>query len=266
MIRVALIDDHPLILKILRQELGRELDIRLIWDSGDAKRMNALINARTPDVLVMDLGFAGQDFEPVSAVRDLKARFARMGVIILTGYDDPVWIEELLKAGANGYVVKSDDFSLRLADGIRAVAQGRPFLSPSAAAGLATSRGKYTLTARERAILRLITDGHSNPDIADMLGVANGTIRNHISNIYAKLNVDTREAAVRAAQNLRELPKPGANLKHELRTPLNALLGLARLLQSRLERNGSLTEVDGEYLAQIVTEAERLNGLIEDMT
>ncbi len=264
MIHVAMMDDHPLILKILRLELGRESDLRLIWDTTDAAKMFTLINQRPPDVLVLDLSFAGQEFEPVSAVRDLKSRYPKMGILILTAFDDPVWIEELLRAGAQGYVVKSDDFSLRLADGIRAVSQGRAFLSPTAAAGLAASRQRFTLTNRERSILRLVAQGHSNPEIADMLGVANGTIRNHISNIYAKLNVDTREGAVKAAQNLRELPKPGANARHELRTPLNSILGLARLLQGRIVRNGSLTEADGEFLIQIISEAERLDALIEE--
>ncbi|MFN8530445.1 MAG: LuxR C-terminal-related transcriptional regulator [Anaerolineae bacterium] len=265
MIRVALMDDHPLILKILRQELARELDLRLIWETGDAAQMMTLVNSRPPDVLVLDLAYTGQTFEPVSAVRDLKARFAHMAILILTAFDDPVWIEELLRAGAGGYVVKSDDFSLRIAEGIRAVMQGRTFLSPSAAANLASSRQKFSLTPRERAILRLAAEGHANPEIAEMLGVAHGTVRNHISNIYTKLGVETREAAIKAAQQLRELPKPGAALRHELRTPLHALIGLTRLLQNRLERNGSLGEADAEFLQQIVLEAERLDGLIDGL-
>lgn len=267
MIRVALSDDHPLILKIVRQDLARELDLRLLWETSDARQILSLIKAEPPDVLVLDLAFAGQDFEPVSSIRDLRTRFPSMAILILTAYDDPVWIEELLQSGVQGYVVKSDDFSLRLADAIRTVAQGRTFLSSSAMAALTTSRYKYTLTSRERAILRLAAQGMANPDIARTLGVANGTVRNHISNIYAKLNVDNREAAIRAAQNLRELPKPGASLRHELRTPLHTLMGLARLLQSRLERNGQINADDaGELVRQIVLEAERLDRLIDDLT
>lgn len=265
MIRVALMDDHPLILKIVRQELAKELDLRVIWETTDAAQMITLVNSRPPDALVMDLSYTRQQFEPVAAVRDLKARYPYMGILVLTGHDDAVWIEELLNAGAGGYVVKSDDFSLRMADGIRAVTAGRMFLSPTAAAALASSRQKFTLTPRERAILRLAAEGHANPEIADMLGVAHGTIRNHISNIYSKLGVDTREAAVKAAQQLRELPKPGAAVRHELRTPLHALIGLARLLQNRLERNGSLDAADAEYLQQLILEAERLDGLIEGL-
>jgi DNA-binding CsgD family transcriptional regulator len=163
-------------------------------------------------------------------------------------------------------VVKSDDFSMRLAEGIRAVAGGRTFLSPTAMKALSTSRQKYTLTERERAILRLAAKGQSNPEIAQTLGLADGTVRNHMSNIYGKLEVDTREAAVRAAQNLRELPQPGASLRHELRTPLHTLMGLARLLQGRLERSDRLDEGDAELFQQLILEAERLDGLIEDWT
>jgi len=266
MIRVALMDDHPLMRKIVRQELARELDLQIIWDAAEAAQMMGLIAKDTPKVLVLDLSFAGQEFEPVTAVRDLRARFPQMCILILTAYDDPIWIDELLRAGAQGYIVKSEDFSLRLADAVRTVAQGRTFLSPLAATGLATVRQQHSLTTRERAILRLAAEGLSNPDIAKTLGVADGTVRNHISNIYTKLGVDNREAAVRAAQSLRELPKPGAHLRHELRTPLHTLLGLARLLETKLERNGTLGAGDAELLHQIVLEAERLDGLIDGLS
>ncbi len=69
MIRVALIDDHPLILKIVRQELSRELDLQIIWDSQDSGETMAAVARQTPDVLVLDLSFSGQAFEPVAAVR-----------------------------------------------------------------------------------------------------------------------------------------------------------------------------------------------------
>lgn len=265
MIRVALADDHPLILRILRQELDRASDLRIIWESGDAQRIMPLAAKSPPDVLVLDLAFAGHGFEPVAAVRDLRARFPQMKILILTAQDDPIWIEELLRAGAGGYVVKSDDLSLRLADAIRAVAAGRTFLSPSAASGLTLANKKYTLTARERAILRLAAEGYSNPQIAAALGISDGTVRNHISNIYAKLEVTTREAAIRAAQELRELPKPGASLRHELRTPLHTLLGLARLIETKLARDGRLGLNDAELLHQIVIEAERLDSLLNEL-
>lgn len=266
MIRIALIDDHPLMLKIVRQELSRELGLEIIWDTMDSSQMMSLVTQDTPDVLVLDLSFAGQEFEPVAAVRDLRALFPQMAILILTAFDDPIWIEELLRAGAKGYVIKSEDISLRLAEGVRAVAQGRTFLSPTAAVGLTTAHQKYTLTARERAILRLAAQGQSNPDIAKTLGIADGTVRNHISNIYGKLGVNNREAAIRAAQSLRELPQPGANVRHELRTPLHTMLGLARLLVAKLDRSGQLSTHDRELLQQIVLEAERLDGLIDEMT
>lgn len=265
MIRVALIDDHPLILKIVRQELARSTDIDILWDANDSSQVMSLVAANMPNVLVLDLSFAGKGFDPVTAVRDLRARFAQMYILILTAYDDPVWIEELLRAGAHGYVVKSDDLSLRLADAIRTVAQGRTFLSPTAATGLTLAHKKYTLTSRERAILRLAAEGLPNPDIATTLGISDGTVRNHMSNIYTKLEVDNREAAIRVAQQMRELPKPGATMRHELRTPLHTLLGLARLLETKLARDGQLGRNDGEMLSQIVLEAQRLDALLDDL-
>lgn len=265
MIRVALIDDHPLMLKIVRQELGRELDLDILWDCMDSSETMARVAQHVPDVLILDLSFTGQPFEPVAAVHDLRARFPQMQILILTAHDDPLWIEELLHAGARGYVIKSENISLKLAEAVRTVAQGRTFLSPSAALGLSSAHQRHTLTARERAILRLAAQGRSNPEIAETLGITHGTVRNHISNIYAKLGVDSREAAVRAAQSLRELPKPGTSLRHELRTPLHTLLGLARLLESKWERNGYPDSNDLELMRQIVLEAERLDGLIDEM-
>lgn len=265
MIRVALVDDHPLILKIVRQELDQALDLKIIWDSGDSAQVMPLVAKNTPDVLVLDLSFAGKGFDPVMSVRDLRMRFPQMYVLILTAYDDPVWIEELLRAGAHGYVVKSDDLSLRLAEAIRTVSQGRTFLSPTAAAGLTMAHKKHTLTARERAILRLASEGYTNPQIAETLGISDGTVRNHISNIYTKLEVNSREGAIKAAQQMRELPKPGANLRHELRTPLHTLLGLARMLETRLERGGSIGPDSAEMLHQIVLEAQRLDALLDEI-
>ncbi len=263
MIRVALVDDHPLMRKIVRQELSRALDLEILWEAENAANLNTELATQTPQVLLLDLSYSGQGFDPVAAVMDFRARFPHMAILILTAYDDPVWVEELLRAGAQGYVVKSDDLSLRLADAIRAVSQGRTFLSPTAASGLVFANKRYSLTARERAILRLASEGNSNPEIAQALGISDGTVRNHISNIYTKLDVTTREAAIKAAQALRELPKPGASARHELRTPLHTLLGIARLLQSKLARNGSLSAEDAEMLGLIVTEAERLDGLLE---
>jgi two-component system nitrate/nitrite response regulator NarL len=206
MIRVALIDDHPLILKIVRQELSRDLDMQIMWESQDSAEIMARIAREVPGVLVLDLSFSGQAFEPVATVRDLQARFPHMAILILTGHDDPVWIEELLRAGAKGYVIKSEDFSLRLVDAVRTVAQGRTFLSPSAALGLSAARRRHTLTARERSILRLAAQGLSNAEIAETLGIANPTVRNHISNIYGKLGVDNRDAACQARSSARRCP------------------------------------------------------------
>jgi DNA-binding NarL/FixJ family response regulator len=266
MIRVALMDDHPLILKILQQDLAKEHDIEVIWHHHDISQLFTLLTDKTPDVLVLDLSFSGQGFEPVTAVRDLGARFPKLAILILTAFDDPIWIEELLQAGAVGYVVKSDDFSLRLADAIRTVAKGRRFLSATAVIRLTEAHQKHTLSTRERAVLRLAAEGKTNGEIADILDIAHGTVRNHISNIYAKLGVDNRESAIKSAQHLRELPSPGATLRHELRTPLHTLLGLARLLQSRVDRKNQLERADcDEFLRQIILEAERMDGLINDL-
>ncbi len=265
MIEIALVDDHPLILKILEQDLSRERELRVSWTLSDVTRIFAALAEKQPDVLVLDLSFSGQGFEPVTAVQDIRARFAQVAILILSAYDDAVWIEEMLEAGVMGYVVKSDDLTLRLAEAIRTVAQGRRFLSPSAVTRLTDAHRKHTLTSRERAILRLAADGKSNTEIAEILDIAHGTVRNHTSNIYAKLGVENREAAIRAAQNLRELPRPGAALRHELRTPLHTLLGLAKLLKGRVDRRGHLDATDAhEYIDQIILEAERLDGLLDD--
>src|SRR5690606_5258826 len=114
MLRIALVDDHPLMLKVVRQELARDLDLHIVWETADSTQIMALMGKERLDVLVLDLSFAGQGFEPVSAVQNLRTRFPETAILILTAHDDPLWIEELLRAGAGGYIIKSDDFSLRL--------------------------------------------------------------------------------------------------------------------------------------------------------
>jgi DNA-binding NarL/FixJ family response regulator len=261
-ITVALVDDHPLMRKIVRQELSRSLTLQILWEAETISAILPQMAEATPNVLLLDLSFSGNPFDPTGFVRDLRARFPTTAILILTSFDDPVWVEELLSAGAGGYVVKSDDLSLRLIDAIQAMAAGRSFLSPTAVAALQQVNRRHTLTERERSVLRLASEGLSNPEIAVKIGVSDGTIRNHISNIYGKLNVTNREAAIKAAQGLRELPSPSASLKHELKTPLHTLIGVARLLERKLERDGSLTESDGELLRLIITEAERLERLL----
>ncbi|MBL8133756.1 MAG: response regulator [Anaerolineae bacterium] len=266
-IQIGLADDHPLILKVLRQELTRALDVTILWETGEPATLPRLVQQFPPDVLVLDLAFAGAAFDPASFVRETLARSPQMKILIFTAYDDPVWIDDLLDAGAHGYVVKSDDFSLHMVDAVRAVAQGRPFLSQTAILGMTQARRQRRLTDRERAILRLAASGHDNQATAAALGISHGTVRNHWSNIYAKLNVDHREGALRAAEALRELPRADAHVRHELRTPLHTLMGLARLLAGRLERQGRLEQADAEELIeQIIAEAERVDRLIDEVT
>src|SRR5258708_20196980 len=111
MIRVALIDDHPLILKIVRQELARSTDLDIIWDANDSGQVMSLVAANMPDVLVLDLSFAGRGFDPVTTVHDLRARFPQVKILILTAFDDPIWIQEFLRPALHAHVFKTDSIA-----------------------------------------------------------------------------------------------------------------------------------------------------------
>jgi DNA-binding NarL/FixJ family response regulator len=212
LIRVIAIDDHHLILKALEDLLKEHADIELVGTSNQGSQLHKMVREKAPDVAIVDLGMTTDHFDPISSIRALSEQHPNVKVLILTGYDDGLWVRELVKAGASGYMLKSDDFSLNIPQAIRALYLGRRFFSH----GIADKLIDYEidkLTERELSILNLLSQGLSTDSIAKNLGVSEKRIRNALVIICDKLAIDrttgvsTRIAAINKARELGLIPK-----------------------------------------------------------
>jgi DNA-binding NarL/FixJ family response regulator len=193
-IRVIVIEDHPLMRKSIINELAPHSDIRVVGDSCCGSELMSLVRETSPDVVILDLGMKDPGFEPISAVKALKHTFPGVRLIILTGYDDRVYMRALTKAGALGYILKNDDFSLNLALGIRTVVRGDPFYSPSVVSHLLGEDSHEPLGEQEISVLRLAAEGYSNEAIGDHLNLSEKRVRNIFTRIYAKLKIQENQA------------------------------------------------------------------------
>jgi DNA-binding NarL/FixJ family response regulator len=204
MIRVVLVDDQTLVRRGLRALLDLAGDIAVVGEAGDGVEGATVIRRERPDVVLLDVRMpkaSGLDL-----LRELRRANELPPTILLTTFDDDEALIEGVKAGARGYLLK--DVSLeQLTGAIRAVAAGgtliRPAVTERVLRGLEHVRRDFEaleppdpLTKREVEILRLMAGGYSNREIAEALGTAEGTIKNHASSILSKLGVRDRTRAV----------------------------------------------------------------------
>ena len=205
MIRVAIIDDHEMVREGLRAILQIEPDFQIVAESATADGIVELVGRARPDVVLLDArmpGVSGPD-----ACRQLVASHPEIAVLMVSTYSDDELVEECLRAGAKGYVIK-DIQRLTLKDSIRAVHRGEGAVSPVVAAkvidrlrGTATTETEPLLSDRQREILRLIAEGFSNREIASRVYLSENTVKSHVQEIFRKLQVRNRvEAALRATQ------------------------------------------------------------------
>jgi len=206
-----LVDDQTLVRQGVRSLLSLAEGIEVVAEASDGKQAVETIPAAAPDVVLMDMRM------PVMSGLEALQALARDGrlppTIILTTFDDDQLVLAGLKAGAKGFLLK--DVSLeQLVDAIQTVAAGgslvQPAMSQRLLSGLEHMRNQFVsleqpdpLTERETEILRLMAGGFSNKEIANSLGVAEGTIKNHVSNILSKLGVRDRTRAVLKAFELK---------------------------------------------------------------
>jgi DNA-binding NarL/FixJ family response regulator len=211
-IRIIAVDDHPLILKALSDILKEHPDIQLVATSNQGSQLLKLVREKKPDVAIVDLGMPTDSFDPISSVRTIHEQFPNVKVLILTGYDEGLWVRELVKAGASGYMLKSDDFSLSIPQAIRAVYQGGKFFSPGITDKLLDSSYDDKLTERELSVLNLLSQGLATEAIANNLGVSEKRVRNLLVSICDKLGVDRsdgvalRITAINKARKLGLIP------------------------------------------------------------
>jgi len=210
MIEVCLVDDQTLVRQGIRSLLELSDSIRVVAEAGDGAQAVQTIPEVRPDVVLLDLRMPGMS--GIDVLNALAARGELPPTIILTTFDDDQLVLAGLKAGARGYLLK--DVSLeQLVNAVRTVADGGSLVAPVVTqrllSGLERMHNDFTsldrpdpLTERETEILRLMAGGYSNKEIANSLGVAEGTVKNHVSNILSKLGVRDRTRAVLKAFEL----------------------------------------------------------------
>ena len=167
-----------------------------------------MVREKNPDVLVLDLSLAGENFDPVTTVRNLTQSNPTLHILILTGFNDPLLMHALIEAGALGYILKNDDLSMQLPNAVKAVYSGRPFYSAQVVQRLNTLANSLKLTGQELSAVRLLAEGLTNDDIASAMKVSEKRVRNILTSLYAKLevsgdkNINLRVASVHKAREL----------------------------------------------------------------
>lgn len=226
-IRVIIADDHLMIRKGIRlmieEERGEE--IALVGDAADGVAAVAMVEQLQPDVVIMDIRMPGMD--GLTALKRIRTAWPRIAVLLLTTYDEDELLFQGLQAGASGYFLKDTPVETLL-NAIRAAARGEILIQPAMMARLvshttlaphATSTtvaqhpqdsyisGPMTLTRREKEVLAGVARGERSKEIAARLGITERTVRAYLTNIYTKLNVDSRAAAVAVALESGLLPR-----------------------------------------------------------
>jgi DNA-binding NarL/FixJ family response regulator len=210
MISVLLVDDQTLVRQGVRSLLELSDNVRVVAEAADGEQAIAMIPQVKPDVVLLDMRMPGKS--GLDVLHALSANDQLPPTIILTTFDDDELVLSGLKAGAKGYLLK--DVTLeQLVEAVETVAGGgslvRPAVTQRLLAGLDRMQNSFAsldqpdpLTDREREILRLMAGGYSNKEIANSLNVAEGTVKNHVSNILSKLGVRDRTRAVLKAFEL----------------------------------------------------------------
>ncbi len=210
LIEVCLVDDQTLVRQGIRSLLELSDSIRVIGEAIDGTQAMETIPRIKPDVVLLDMRMPGMS--GLDVLNALAAKDELPPTIILTTFDDDQLVLAGLKAGARGYLLK--DVSLdQLVDAVKTVAAGGSLVAPMVTqrllSGLERMHNEFVsldrpdpLTERETEILRLMAGGYSNKEIANSLGVAEGTVKNHVSNILSKLGVRDRTRAVLKAFEL----------------------------------------------------------------
>ena len=205
MIRVALVDDHPVVRAGMRALVEGQEDLSVVGEASDAHSAEQLVAAVRPDVVLMHLNLGSGPGGAETTAR-LRALPEPPNVLVLTTYDTEADIMSAIDAGASGYLLK-DAPPEDLFRAIRGTARGETVLAPAVAARLVRRSGPL-LTEREVEILGLLATGRSNRDMARSLFVSEATVKSHLSHIYTKLEVDTRAAAVARAIEQRIIRPP----------------------------------------------------------
>ncbi|MGY1849436.1 response regulator [Blastococcus sp. SYSU DS0753] len=209
MIRVVVVDDHPVVRGGLVGWLDAQPDLDVVGEAGDGAEALARVAELAPDVVLMDLRMPRMD--GVTATGRILSAHPDVRVLVLTTYDTDADIVRAVEAGATGYLLKDTPLP-QLADAVRAAARGETVLAPPVAARLVSrlrAPAAEAPTARELEVLAGVARGLTNAEIGRQLFIGEATVKTHLLRVFAKLGVDDRTRAVLVAVERGLLPSPG---------------------------------------------------------
>jgi two-component system response regulator NreC len=201
-IRILLADDHAVVRQGFKMILGAQPDMEIVGEAGNGREAVELAEKLRPDVVVMDV--AMPELNGIEATRRLSAAAPRSRVVALSMHKDSVYVREILRAGARGYLLK-DSPAPDLLAAVRAVAAGEGFLSPAVSDAVLSDYRRHVtnpldlLTSREREVLQMLAEGKTNKEIAAILNLSVYTVDAHRGRIMEKLNLHSINELVRFA-------------------------------------------------------------------
>ncbi|TCW36081.1 LuxR family two component transcriptional regulator [Thermohydrogenium kirishiense] len=202
MINILIADDHVLLRQGLKQIIELEEDMKVIYQASDGEEAYEIAKKISPDIILMDINMP--NINGIKAAKMLKNDNPKNKIMFLTIYNDKEYLMKALKIGVEGYILKDAD-SDELIKAIRTISNGGVYIHPSLVSeieNLDTDECKKELTDREMQILSLIAEGYSNKEIADKLFLSEKTVKNHVYNIFRKLDVkDRTQAAIYLLKN-----------------------------------------------------------------
>jgi DNA-binding NarL/FixJ family response regulator len=200
LITVLLADDHAVVRKGIRDFLEEDPEIQILAEASDGSEAWRLIASHAPDVAILDIRMP--ELSGVELTRRIKERYPQVRVLILSAYDDEPYVFALLRAGADGYVLKTAESS-ELLRAVKQVYAGKtvldPGIAPKLVASLTQAQPIEPLSERELDIVRGVAKGWTNRAIARALGISDRTVQGHLANVFAKLHVSSRTELVTVA-------------------------------------------------------------------
>jgi two-component system response regulator NreC len=201
-IHILLADDHAVVRQGFKMILAAQPDMEIVGEAGNGREAVELAGTLQPDVIVMDV--AMPELNGIEATRRLADSSPRTRVLALSMHKDSVYVREILRAGARGYLLK-DSIASDLLAAVRAVAKGEGYLSPGVSDAVLSDYRKHVtdpldlLSSREREVLQMIAEGKTNKDIANILNLSVYTVDAHRGHIMEKLNLHSGNELVRFA-------------------------------------------------------------------
>lgn len=210
-IKVILADDHQIVRKGIRFFLEHFGDIQVVAEADDGEQLMTMLGEIHPDVVILDIQMP--KLSGIEVTRSIRSQRLSIGILVLTAYDDDAYVSAVLRAGANGYVLKTAS-PIEIVEAVRSVYHGKSVLDTvilpkvmALVSGEPEDSSHYSLTGREMDILTLAGKGMTNKAIGAQLNISDRTVQGHLARIFEKLQVNSRTEAVMRAVAQGLLPK-----------------------------------------------------------